>query len=253
VIQILATRFRTPRFRSRTSRLRFSSDAQRWVDRIEREPTDVSDTYRQGWTSITETMTRLQNVLNTFEHLVSFSKPRVMTVGELIDQGVLDLRMGRPKDRYEGTPAKLRERIVTAADVRDDTLRELGIDGEYGSYPDLTRKGDVLVTVAKTVNARVDEAGGHFPSDGVYRLRVLDHEVLAPGYLAIALCGSWNKRFHSGNTIRRAALKILEIPRVPVAEQRDIRLAMVAIQLLHADSRHLAEEASHVATAPSSL
>ena len=74
-------------------------------------------------------MTRLQNVLNTFEHLVSFSKPRVMTVGELIDQGVLDLRMGRPKDRYEGTPAKLRERIVTAADVRDDTLRELGIDG----------------------------------------------------------------------------------------------------------------------------
>ena len=73
-------------------------------------------------------MTRLQNVLNTFEHLVSFSKPRVMTVGELIDQGVLDLRMGRPKDRYEGTPAKLRERIVTAADVRDDTLRELGID-----------------------------------------------------------------------------------------------------------------------------
>lgn len=221
---------------------------QRWVDRIEREPTDVADTYRQGWASITETMTRLQNVLNTFEHLVSFSKPRVMTVGELIDQGVLDLRMGRPKDRYEGAPAELRERIATAADVRDDTLRKLGIDGEYGSYPDLTREGDVLVTAAKTVKARVDEAGGHFPSDGVYRLRVLDHGVLTPGYLAIALCGSWNERSHSESTLRRAALKNLEIPLVPVAEQRDIRLAMVAIQLLHADSRHLAEEASRVGT-----
>lgn len=222
---------------------------QRWVDRTEREPSEVADAYRQGWAAITDTMSKLQNVLNSFKHFASFSKSRVMTVGELVDQGVLDMRLGRPKDRYEDAPDELRERIATAADVRDGTLRELGIDTGYDDYPELTWEDDVLVTTMNAIRARVDEAGGHLPSTGVYRLRVMDREVLSPGYLAIALSGSWNERFQGGTTIQRASIKDLEVPLVPVTEQRDIQLAVLAIRLLHEHSAHLAEEASTVGTA----
>lgn len=222
---------------------------QRWVDRTEREPLDVANAYLQGWVAINDTMKKLQNVLKSFEHFAAFSKSRVMTVGELIDQGVLDLRMGRPKDRYEDAPEELQERMATASDVRDGTLRELGIDSEYDDYPELTWEGDVLVTTMNTIRARVDEAGGHLPSTGVYRLRVLDRDVLSPGYLATALSGSWNERFQGGSTIQRASIKDLEVPLVPVSEQRDIQLAVLSIQLLHEQSAHLAEEASTVGTA----
>jgi hypothetical protein len=157
--------------------------------------------------------------------------------------------MGRPKDRYEDAPEELRERIATASDVRDGTLRELGIDTEYDDYPEVTWEGDVLVTTMNAIRARVDEAGGHLPSTGVYRLRVLDREVLSPGYLAIALSGSWNERFQGGTTIQRASIKDLEVPLVPVKEQRDIQLSVLAIRLLHEDSARLAEEASTVGTA----
>lgn len=222
---------------------------QRWVGRAEREPSDVADAYRQGWSAINDTMRKLQNVLKSFEHFAAFSKSRVMTVSELIDQGVLDLRMGRPKDRYDNAPEELQQRIATASDVRDGTLRELGIDTEYDDYPELTWEGDVLVTTMNTIRARVDDAGGHLPSTGVYRLRVLDREVLSPGYLAIALSGSWNERFKGGTTIQRASIRDLEVPLVPLSEQGDIRLAVLSIQLLHEHSAHLAEEASTVGVA----
>jgi hypothetical protein len=222
---------------------------QRWVDRTEREPGDVTGDYVNGWVAINETMQKLTNVLASFEHLASFSKSRVMTVGELIDQGVLDMRMGRPKDRYEAAPEELQERMATASDVRDGTLRELGIDTEYDDYPELTWEGDVLVTTMNTIRARVDEAGGHLPSTGVYRLRVRDRDVLSPGYLAIALSGSWNERFQGGSTIQRASVKDLEVPLVPMTEQQNIRLAALSIQLLHEHAAHLASEADTVTTA----
>lgn len=222
---------------------------QRWVDRTEREPGDVLGDYVNGWVAINETMQKLKNVLASFEHFASLSKSRVMTVGELIDQGVLDMRMGRPKDRYEDAPEELQERMATASDVRDGTLRELGIDTEYDDYPELTWEGDVLVTTMNTIRARVDEAGGHLPSTGVYRLRVRDRDVLSPGYLAIALSGSWNERFQGGSTIQRASVKDLEVPLVPMTEQANIRLAVLSIQLLHEHAAHLASEADTVATA----
>lgn len=222
---------------------------QRWVDRTERDPSEVTSAYFGGWTAINDTVQKLKNVLASFEHFASFSHSRVMTVAELIEQGVLDLRMGRPKDRYDDAPEGLRARIATASDVRDGTLRELGLDTEYDDYPELTREGDVLVTTMNTIRARVDEAGGHLPSTGVYRLRVRDHEVLTPTYLALALVGSWNERFQTGATIRRVSVKDLEIPLVPKLDQDNIQLAALSVQLLHEHAERLANEASAVGTA----
>lgn len=222
---------------------------QRWIDRTERDPKEVTSAYVQGWAAINDTMQKLHNVLSSFEHFATFSKSRVMTVAELIDQGVLDLRTGRPKDRYEDAPEELRERIAAASDVRDGTLRELGLERDYEGYPELTWEGDVLVTTMNTIRARVDEAGGHLPSTGVYRLRVLDQSVLSPAYLAIALTGSWNDKFQGGSTIQRAPIKKLEVPLVPEIEQQNLRLAALSIQLLHDDAAHLAREAGTVVTA----
>jgi SAM-dependent methyltransferase len=222
---------------------------RRWVDRTERQPGEVTDAYANGWTAINDTVQKLRNVLASFEHFANFRKSRVMTVGELVEQGVLDIRLGRPKDRYEDAPEELRDRVATAADVRDGTLREIGIDGEYDEYPELTWEGDVLATTMNTIRARVDEAGGHLPSTGVYRLRVLDRDVLSPGFLAIALTGSWNKRFQGGATIQRASIKELEVPLVPKADQQSIELAVFAISLLHEHAAHLAAEAETVGSA----
>lgn len=155
--------------------------------------------------------------------------------------------LGRPKERYEDLPEELRERIATASDVRDGTLNENGVDTEYENYPELTWEGDVLVTTMNTVRARIDEVGGHLPATGVYRLRVRDHEVLSPAFLAIALTGSWNERFQG--TIQRAPIKDLEVPLVLKSEQQNLQLAVLSIQLLHEQAAHLAEEANTVATA----
>ncbi len=222
---------------------------QRWLDHDERDPAEVADAYLQGWLAINDRMTRLQNVLKSFEHFAAFSQSRVMTVGDLVDQGVVELRLGRPKERYVDAPEELQARFATAADVRDGTLREVGVDTEHERYPELTWEGDVLVTTMNTVRARVDAAGGHLPTTGVYRLRVLDRDVLTPGFLAMALSGRWNERFQGGTTIQRASVKALEVPIVPVREQGDLELALHSIALLHEHSARLATEAATVGTA----
>ena len=221
----------------------------RWVDRTERKPGEVTDAYVNGWAAINDTVQKLRNVLASYKHFANFRKSRVMTVGELVEQGVLELRLGRPKDRYKDVPEVLRGRIATAADVRDGTLREIGIDGDYDKYPELTREGDVLATTMNTIRARVDDAGGHLPSTGVHRLRVLDRHVLSPGYLAITLNGSWNERFQGGATIQRASIKDLEVPLVPMTDQHNIELAVFAVHRLHEHAEHLTAEAAAVRSA----
>lgn len=222
---------------------------QRWLDRSELDPGQVTETYTGGWAAIRDNMSQLTNNVSAFEHSVGFSKSRVVTVGELIDQNVLDLRSGRPQDRYEAAPEELRERIATAADVRDGTLHENGIDKTYIDYPELTVEGDVLATTMNTIRACVDEAGGHLPSTGVYRLRVIDKEVLSPEYLAIVLTGSWNGRFQGGSTIQRASIRNLEVPLVPTSDQQKIHVAERSLRLLREEAKRLAYEADVVGTA----
>lgn len=222
---------------------------QRWVDSAEREPGEVAHAYMRGWATISDTVRKLNNVLVSFEHFANFSKSRVMTVGELVEQGVIGLRLGRPKDRYDDAPEELRERIVSAADVRDGALHGIGLDADYDEFPELTQEGDVLVTTMNTVRARVDDAGGHLPSTGVYRLRVRDRDVLSPSYLAIALCGAWNDRFQTGSTIQRTSIKDLEVPLVPKGDQLNLQLAVMSIDLLKDQAQQLATEAEQVGTA----
>ncbi len=218
---------------------------QRWVGQPEPEPADVTDAYAQGWAGINRALFQLQNTVASFNQPTRFTKSRVMTVDELVEQGVLDLRIGRPKERYAGTGPDLLARVATAADVRDGTLRTGDFDGDYDEYPELTSEGDVLVTTMNTVRARVDEVGGHLPSTGVHRLRILGRGLLSPGYLAIALTGNWNERFQTGTTIQRASIRDLEIPLVSNEDQRIIQQAVTSLGLLRQAAARLADQAAN--------
>lgn len=222
---------------------------QHWVGKTESEPGEVAAAYAAGWAAINNTVKQMQSIVSYFEHVTTFPKPRVMTVGELIEQGVLDLRIGRPKERYQDAPLELRDRIATAADVRDGTLHKTSLNGEYDQYDELTQKGDVLATTMNTIRSVVDEVGGHLPTTGIHRLRILDQNVLSPDYLAIALTGSWNERFQTGSTIQRASIRDLEVPLVPKVDQHKIQHAMKSIELFHQAAARLADHAVAVSTA----
>lgn len=156
----------------------------------------------------------------------AFTRARIATVDELASQGVLKIwGSGRPEERYAdmGYPKALLERVVSASDVRDGTLRSVSMTIEPGDDLDrayLTGPGDLLVTTWNGLRARVDVVGSHLPGTGVHRLKIGDPSMLEPDYLAMALTGSWNKRFLGGTTIQRAKLGDLEVPLVPIDEQR---------------------------------
>jgi hypothetical protein len=213
---------------------------QRWTARTDHDPNEVSRAYVEGSAALGTALRELQDTLATYKEPAESGPSRVLTVGELIERGVLDLRNGRPADRYKNLPARLRARIVTAGDVRDGNLGGSVADSALDELPELTRPGDVLVTTWHTVRARVDEAGFHIPSTGVHRLRILDHDVLSNQYLAFALTGSWNARFQAGSTIQRASIRDLEIPLVPVRDQGHIAVAVDAM-------KHLSEEGTKLA------
>jgi hypothetical protein len=133
--------------------------------------------------------------------------------------------------------------------VRNGKLPGPGLDGNFEDLPDLTRRGDVLVTTMHTIRTRVDEAGFHLPSTGVHRLRVLRPDIIDVHYLATALTGSWNARFQAGSTIRRAPPRDLEVPLVPLYDQRRITQATLAARLLHEKATALADQATAVGSA----
>lgn len=222
---------------------------QRWVDRNEPVPDQVTVAYTEGWSAINDAVQKVNDTLAFFEHSASFSYSRTITVGELIEQGVLELRQGRSKDRYADAPKLLLARIAEARDIRDGTLRTDVLEGEYPGYAELTLEDDVLVTTMNEIRAQVDEVGGHLPSTGVYRLRVLDKDVVLPPYLALALTGGWNQRFQGGSHIQRAPIRELEVPLLPVHDQKSIWGAALSIDWLRRDARQLEAAATQALTA----
>lgn len=219
---------------------------QRWVGKPEPAPAHVVAAYAQGRAGLDDDVRQLQLLQASFQQPGRLAKARVLTVGELIEQDVLDLRIGRPQERYLDADPDLLARVASAADVRDGTLREAGFAGDDEEDPDLTKPGDVLVTTMHTVRARVDEVGGHLPLTDVYRLRVHDHDLLLPAYLAIALTGQWNERHLSGSTIPRAAIRDLEIPLMPQEDQRTLHRAVTSLILMQQTAARLATDAAAV-------
>jgi hypothetical protein len=98
----------------------------------------------------------------------------------------------------------------------------------------VTRPNDILVTTnhPRGVIAVVDERGGYVPVATVECLRV-DNTQLDPHYVAYCLNGRWNTRFSRGSD-QRADIRELEVPVLPMAEQR---LVVAALHYTHDLSR----------------
>lgn len=186
---------------------------------------------------VANTIRIISDTAPTLARLEDLPAPRLTTVRELMDNGILDLRLGRP-DKARELDEATEPRIVRASDVKHRRLPS--IDGLPAfEHRDLTAEGDVLVTTMNEVRAVVDGTGGHLPSTGVDRLRVIDKSVLNPHYLAEVITGSWNARLQTGSTIQRAPIRDLEIPLIPTSDQGDVVVALQEVTAVQALAEHL--------------
>ncbi len=220
----------------------------RWVEQHGPEPELIKTAYLDGWAALNKTVEGLQNVLNAFKVFSAFPPTRVLTVRDLVDQGVVELRAGKSRSSYDDAPAEIRASIVTPSHLGDCTFEGASIDGTNSKYPELAVDGDVLVSTTHVVRTCVVDAGSRLPTAGVSRLRIRDHDVLSPGYLALALTGQWNSRLQGGNTVQRAPIKDLEVPLMPLPDQISLLLAAKSLQLLRERASHLSEESDAVMT-----
>ncbi len=219
----------------------------KWVGEVAVDEDSIASSFAGAYEGMQQAIRVIGNSSLAFEQLADLPKPRIATVRELIDNGALELRMGRP-DKGRDPDEASEGRIVRTADVKSRHLPPVGDLVEL-AHPDLTEAGDVLVTTMNEVRAVVDEVGGHWPSTGVDRLRSIDRSVVTPSYLAAVITGSWNARLQTGTTIQRAPIRDLEIPLIPENEQSKIVLAQVVVGLIREQSELLNTQAREVQSA----
>lgn len=214
----------------------------KWVGEASVDNETITASFIRESSAATHTIRLIAASSLALGQLASLPGSRIATVRELIESGVVELRLGRP-DKARDLNPNTEARIVRASDIRDrnlpatDDLADL-VDS------DLTERGDVLVTTMNEVRAIVDETGGHLGSTGVDRLRILDPSVITPSYLAAVLTGSWNSRLQAGTTIQRAPIRDLEVPLIPPGDQSKVVQALDSFgavrelsRLLEAQSR----------------
>lgn len=211
-----------------------------WIDAAEIDDDDLVRRLRTASARLGSAITSVARSAPAAPLLGGSVRSRVATVGQLIDDGVVELTRGRKENAYPDDDWT-QQRIVRAGDVREEhlPLREtVSTDDALAARlqttarpvprdldePDtrarVTRPGDVLVTTMNEVRVLIDNIGGHLASTGVDRLRITNQSVLTPTYLAAMLTGSWNERFRMGSAIQRIPVKDLEVPMLPLVEQQ---------------------------------
>lgn len=217
----------------------------RWIERPEAETSKVTDRYSDAVRDLNKAAYSLARFAGSEHIQAEFSTARVVTIKELTQLSATSVSQGRmARDEAE----KLGTIVVSASDVRDglpilhntdeDALKAFGSSKPYV----VTEPGDILVTTMNTIRAVVDAQGGHLLGNGVYRLR-MDTSLLDPAYVAHCLRGTWNQRHQSGATIKRADIKVLEIPLIPLKEQRQLVTALDAISGAQRDAETAAAAA----------
>lgn len=216
----------------------------KWVGAIAIDAGAIAASFASALQAIQQSIRSIGNSSLALKDLAGLPMPRIATIRELIDNGVIELRMGRP-DKTRDLDDAVQARIVRATDVKSRHLPTIA-DLASIDHPDVTAQGDVLVTTMNEVRAVVDDLGGHLPSTGVDRLRIVDRSVLSPNYLAVVLTGSWNARLQTGTTIKRAPIRDLEVPLVPKADQAKVVTAQLAVARLREQSETLSAEGRNV-------
>lgn len=192
----------------------------KWIDTQSLDPAGLRDEFQTARLTLVSAAQQLSKVENRLTAPQVFGKVQIVTVGDLVEIGageVLAARSAREADDPE-----LLGRHVDASAVRRQTLPDVSSLSPAGSEKLLTKPGDVLITAMHEVRAVVDETGGHVPIGSVYRLRIRDRSNIDPHYLAEMMTGQWNLRFASGTTIPRIPVRSIEIPMLPIEDQRHV-------------------------------
>ena len=204
----------------------------------------IASTFASVTNAMQQALSSFGDAAPTFDALARLPEPRLTSVRELVDNGVIDLRAGR-SGRARGSEGAAEGRSVSVGDVRRGQLP--AVDGLVGiDHPDVTEAGDVLVTTIGEVRAIVDESGGLLPSMDVTRLRVIDRSVVTPGYLAAVLRGAWNDSLQRGAVTRRAPVRELEIPLIPKTDQHDVVAAQASVDRVRQHAEHVGALAREV-------
>jgi hypothetical protein len=197
-----------------------------------------------------------------------FRPPRVFTVKELVQEGAAVLMSNRaaltdfPDDDRRAIDDMTLWRISThltdshrGNDWPDlsESGRSLADDADdenlFGDDPFVTRPDDILFSTRRHIFAVVDERGGYIPVGSVECLRV-DNAQLDPHYVAYCLTGQWNKRFMRGSKVNlRADIRELEVPVLPMTDQRLVLAVLNHTRDLSRKAREAAGAADRVATA----
>lgn len=215
----------------------------RWIEQTPVSPANIQNTYFAARSELKQSAAQLDTTASQLWEPHVHTQPQVLTVGELIEAGALEMVPPQPSRAYEGT--ELEQRLIDAATIR---RQELPVVAELEPLEDqeLTMPGDVLVTTMNGVQTLVDAEGGLIPTGGVYRLRVLDPAAIDPNYLADVLRGDWNLRFAQSTALRSIPIRDIEVPIIPIAEQESTRT-------IFAQARELRELAKQVSEASDSL
>ncbi len=191
---------------------------ERWTAREEMSPEVVAAELSDSWNRLAGAVDLVGELEPASEAPQPSGRGRLVTVHELVQQGVLALELGRAPQRGEKHPG-----VVSVGDIRLGNLPSTHAPNPPQAAP-LTRPGDVLVSTAGNLHAIVDQSGGHTLGNGVLKMQVLNPSVLLPEYLAGCVSGPWNARFLRGTTVPRlsvAGAKQLEIPLPPLAVQKN--------------------------------
>ena len=204
----------------------------RWVQAVDRNPADVKEEFAGALAAVERRLSDLSRSVLDSDNMTGLPAARVTTIGELIDNGIVELRR-HPRPRTEAN-------VVTAGHLRRQEL-PVG-ERTLVPLPEETAPGDVLVSTMNGTETMIDTEGGLVTTPGVECLRVTDRAVLLPEYLVHVLQGDWNERYRTGGTLSRIPIHDLEVPLIPVAEQQRITALLQQVRTLSREAARLIDE-----------
>lgn len=218
-------------------------DPRQYVEREEAAPKNIVDSLRTSAAAGEAALASGAAALRALSEPLSAAPVRVVTVGDLLQQGAARMSVGRVGPSEAGDNDGDAP-VVTARDVRSGVLPDTTANRDLDD--ELTQPGDVLVVTWNRISATVDPVGGRRIGTGVNRLRVTNPALVLPEYLAAVLSGSWNDRFFGGATIHRAHLKELEVPLVSLGAQQDLARRFAQARALSARAAELVDSAGRI-------
>lgn len=213
---------------------------QRWTTDVSVEEDQVRNEFEKAREALICSTQHLDAAVAEVRAATAASEPQILSIATLMEAGALDVAVARPAKAYDET--ELGPRTVDAAAVRRQELPNLDELAPVED-PALTQPGDVLVSTMNDIQSLVDDKGGSVPVGSIHRLRIRDQNALDSGYLADVVAGDWNLRFATGAGIRRIPIRDIEVPLIPIEQQRSAHAAIAQARKIHEFANEVSEAA----------